>query len=140
MSLSNRKTNTAGKRHYRFVTQCYKNHMVGVHECNPSSRFMEAMLLFSKIPETRSTADQQDSKQIHETEGDYPSRSIFDILKEVGKERLAEDESDASDLNGELTVYSDHKPEIDVEENPAHEEDSGSRWDTNTYIIHPCSL
>ncbi|GBN63491.1 hypothetical protein AVEN_41226-1 [Araneus ventricosus] len=51
-------------------------------------------------------------------------------MEELSKERPAEDESDTSDLDGE--AYSDYETdsEIDVEDNPVHEEDSDSNSDT----------
>ncbi|GBN76890.1 hypothetical protein AVEN_156531-2-1, partial [Araneus ventricosus] len=45
-------------------------------------------------------------------------------LAELSKKIPAEDESDASDLDGELTEYSDNETgsEIVVEDNPVHKE------------------
>ncbi|GBM11441.1 hypothetical protein AVEN_240595-1 [Araneus ventricosus] len=64
------------------------------------------------------------------------------FLEQFRKEIPAEDESDASYLDGEVTEYSDQETdsETDVENKPGHEEDSDSNSDTNVCIIHPLKL
>ncbi|GBO29036.1 hypothetical protein AVEN_98550-1, partial [Araneus ventricosus] len=64
------------------------------------------------------------------------------VFKELSKEIHDEDESDALNLDGEVTEYSDQEngSEIDVEENPVHEEYRDSNSNTNVRIIHPFNL
>ncbi|GBO03065.1 hypothetical protein AVEN_140883-1 [Araneus ventricosus] len=61
---------------------------------------------------------------------------------ELSKERPDEHESDSIDLDGEVTEYRDQETdsEIDVEDNPVHEEYSDSDSNTNVCIIHPLKL
>ncbi|GBM24015.1 hypothetical protein AVEN_274423-2-1, partial [Araneus ventricosus] len=67
------------------------------------------------------------------------------VLEKISKKRPADEESDASDLDGEVIEYSDHETDsgdketdsqIDVEDNPVHEEYS----DSNVKIIHSFNL
>ncbi|GBL87490.1 hypothetical protein AVEN_118413-1 [Araneus ventricosus] len=61
------------------------------------------------------------------------------VLDKLNKERPAEDESDLSDIDAEVTEYSDHETdsENDVDDNPVHEEDGDTNSDINVCIIHP---
>ncbi|GBO09962.1 hypothetical protein AVEN_270255-1 [Araneus ventricosus] len=64
------------------------------------------------------------------------------VLEELSKERPYEGESDSIDLDGEVTEYSDHKTdsEMDVEDNPVHEDYIDSNSNSNVCIIHPLKL
>ncbi|GBM57970.1 hypothetical protein AVEN_72920-1 [Araneus ventricosus] len=71
-----------------------------------------------------------------------PLEQYLDALEKLSKNRPAEDESDASDLDGEVAEYRDLETnsEIDVEDNRVHKEDNDSNSDRNVFIIHPLSL
>ncbi|GBL98936.1 hypothetical protein AVEN_227801-1, partial [Araneus ventricosus] len=64
------------------------------------------------------------------------------ILEELSKKIPSEDESDALFLEGEVTEDSDQETdsEIDLENNPVHEEYSDLNSSTNVCIIHPFNL
>ncbi|GBM99795.1 hypothetical protein AVEN_126145-1 [Araneus ventricosus] len=63
------------------------------------------------------------------------------VLEELSGGRTAE-ESYASDLDGKVTEYIDHETDsdIDMEGNPAHQENIDSYSDINVCIIHPFNL
>ncbi|GBM84521.1 hypothetical protein AVEN_246180-1 [Araneus ventricosus] len=64
------------------------------------------------------------------------------VIEELSKERPAEDESDASDIDEEMTEHIDYEidSEIDVEDNLIHKENSDSNSNRNVCIIHPSNL
>ncbi|GBO42919.1 hypothetical protein AVEN_129693-1, partial [Araneus ventricosus] len=70
-----------------------------------------------------------------------PTEQYSSVWEEVSK-KIAEDESDALNLDGEVTEYSDQETdsETDMEDNPVYEEYSDSNSNTNVCIIHPFNL
>ncbi|GBN73790.1 hypothetical protein AVEN_15475-1 [Araneus ventricosus] len=64
------------------------------------------------------------------------------VLDRLNKERPSVEESDASDLDAEVSEYSDQETDYEnhVEDNPVHEEDGCTNSDTNVFIIHPLIL
>ncbi|GBM27920.1 hypothetical protein AVEN_146146-1 [Araneus ventricosus] len=71
-----------------------------------------------------------------------PPEQYAAVLEEFSKERPAEDESEASDLDGDVAEYIEHETdsEIDVEDKPVYEESSDSNSNTIVRIIHPFNL
>ncbi|GBM85312.1 hypothetical protein AVEN_95933-1 [Araneus ventricosus] len=65
-----------------------------------------------------------------------PPEQYSATLKELRKKRLAEDESDASDLDEEVTEYSEHEADskIDMENNTVIEEDNESNSNRTSSI------
>ncbi|GBM33267.1 hypothetical protein AVEN_101612-1 [Araneus ventricosus] len=56
--------------------------------------------------------------------GNVPTEQYSAVSEELTNERQAEDESDALNLDGEVTKYSDQESnsETDLEDNPVHKE------------------
>ncbi|GBO10664.1 hypothetical protein AVEN_263303-1 [Araneus ventricosus] len=78
-----------------------------------------------------------------ETAGNYPYRAIFGCFGRIKQEKTSCGfEYDALNFDGEVTEDSDQETdsEIDVEDNPVHEEYSDSYSNTNVRIIHPFNL
>ncbi|GBN50157.1 hypothetical protein AVEN_263076-1, partial [Araneus ventricosus] len=57
------------------------------------------------------------------------------ILEEISIKRPSEEDSNALDLDGEVSEYTNHETdfEIDVEDSPVHEEDSDSNSATSIH-------
>ncbi|GBN14291.1 hypothetical protein AVEN_43813-1 [Araneus ventricosus] len=71
-----------------------------------------------------------------------PTEKYSTVLERLSKNIPAEDKSDALDLDGEVTEYSDYKTdfETDMEGNPVNEEYNDLNSNTNVCIIHPFNL
>ncbi|GBM06125.1 hypothetical protein AVEN_265182-1 [Araneus ventricosus] len=73
----------------------------------------------------------------HKKAGHYPYRALFDCFGRIKKKIPAEDESEALNLEGEVTEYNDQETnsETVLGDNPFHEEYSDSNSNTNACII-----